>query len=234
MEMLWQDLSYGIRQLARHPGFSAVAILSLAIGIGANSAIFSVTNALLLRPLPYKDADRLVILWNRSPGLNIELDWFSLGQYLDIKAENKVFEQTAVTLGASFNLTGHGVPEHVEGAWVSASLFPLLGVQPAEGRLFAPEENEKGKARTVILSHGFWQRRFGADRGVVGRTLTLNDRNYTIAGVTRAGFSLHKEVMLTVNGIGRADLFLPLQFSEADRTKRGGEDYNIFARLKPA
>ncbi|MGH9838506.1 MAG: ABC transporter permease [Blastocatellia bacterium] len=233
METLLQDISYGIRQLAKTPSFTIVAILSLAIGIGANSAIFSVANALLLRPLPYKDAERLVILWNRSPGLNIELDWFSLGQYLDIKAENWVFEQTAVTLGASFNLTGQGVPEHVEGAWASASLFPLLGVQPAEGRLFSPEENEKGKAQTVILSHGFWQRRFGADGGGVGRTLTLNDQSYTIAGVTPPGFSLHKEVMLTVNGIGRADLFLPLQFSEADRTKRGGEDFNIFARLKP-
>jgi MacB-like periplasmic core domain len=113
-----------------HPGkkrgFTVVAILSLAIGIGAISAIFSVTNALLLRPLPYKDADRLVIMWNRSLGLNVVQDWFSPGQYLDIKAENHVFEQVTTTLGGSYNFTGHGTPEHVDGARVSSSLFPLF------------------------------------------------------------------------------------------------------------
>ncbi|MEK7833668.1 MAG: ABC transporter permease, partial [Acidobacteriota bacterium] len=122
METLWQDLSYTLRRLAKNPGFTLVAALSLAIGIGANSAIFSVANTLLLRPLPFKDADRLVILWNRSPGLNVEQDWFSLGQYLDIKIENRVFEQTAVTIGGSYNLTGAGIPEHIEGARVSSSL----------------------------------------------------------------------------------------------------------------
>src|SRR5215216_3944552 len=106
METLRQDLSYGIRMLFRNPGFTAVAILSLAIGIGANSTIFSVTNALLLRPLPYKDADRLVILWSRSPGLNVTQDWFSPGQYLDIKSQNQVFDQISISIGGSFNLTG--------------------------------------------------------------------------------------------------------------------------------
>lgn len=233
METLWQDLSYSLRRLAKNPGFTIVAILSLAIGIGANSAIFSVTNALLLRPLPYKDADRLVILWNRSPGLNVEQDWFSLGQYLDIKIENQVFEQVAVTIGGSYNLTGQGIPEHIEGARVSSSLFPLLGGQAAYGRVFLPEEDQKGKAPTVILSSAFWQRRFSSDPNVVGRTLRLNDQNLTIIGVLEAGFSLHKEVMPTVNGVQRADVFLPLPMSDADRTNRGGEDYNLFARLKP-
>jgi len=233
MESLWQDLRYGVRALFKKPGFTAVAILSLAIGIGANSAIFSVTNALLLRPLPYRDAERLAILWNRSPGLGVEQDWFSLGQYLDIKFENHVFEQVAATLGGSYNLTGQGIPEHIEGARVSSSLFPLLGVSAASGRIFLPEEDAKGKSSTVILSHGFWQRRFGRDPGVVGKTLTLNDQNFTIVGVLPAGFSLHKEVMPTVNGIQRADVFLPLPISDADRANRGGEDYNIFARLKP-
>src|SRR5262245_62004738 len=123
METLRQDLSHGVRTLLKNSGFTAVAVLSLAIGIGANSAIFSVTNALLLGPLPYKDADRLVILWSRSPGLNVPQDWFSPGQYLDIKADNSVFEETSIAIGASFNLTGHGSPEHVDGARVSSSLF---------------------------------------------------------------------------------------------------------------
>src|SRR5262245_47596253 len=110
MGTLWQDLSYGFRTLFKNPGFTAVAVLSLAIGIGANSAIFSVINALLLRPLPYQDADRLAILWQRSPGLNVAQDWFSPGQYVDVKTQNRVFEQVAVTIGASFNLTGQGGP----------------------------------------------------------------------------------------------------------------------------
>lgn len=233
MEALWNDLYYGIRMLTKNIGFTAVAILSLAIGIGANSAIFSVTNALLLRPLPYKDADRLAILWNRSPGLNIEQDWFSLGQYLDIKIENKVFDEVAVTLGGSFNFTGQGTPEHVEGARVSSSLFPLLHAQTLLGRVFLPEEDEKGKPQTVILSHGFWQRRFGSDPDVVGKTLTLNDKGYTIVGVMAADFSLNREVMPTLNGIQRSDVLLPLPVSESDRTNRGGEDFNILARMKP-
>ncbi len=232
MEALWHDLSYGVRMLTKNIGFTAVAVLSLAIGIGANSAIFSVTNALLLRPLPYKDAERLAILWNRSPGLNIEQDWFSLGQYLDIKIENKVFDHVAVTLGGSFNFTGQGTPEHVEGARVSSSIFPLLSAQASLGRVFLPEEDEKGKPQTVILSHGFWQRRFGSDPDVVGKTLTLNDKSYAIIGVMAADFALNKEVMPTLNGIQRSDVLLPLPISESDRANRGGEDFNIFARMK--
>ena len=106
METLWSDLAYGFRMLLKNPRFTIVAVLSLAIGIGANTAIFSVTNALLLRPLPYKDSDRLVILWNRSPGLNVAQDWFSPGQFLDVKADNQVFEHVAATIDSSFNLTG--------------------------------------------------------------------------------------------------------------------------------
>jgi hypothetical protein len=115
--------------MVKNPGFSAVAVLSLALGIGANSAIFSVTNALLLRPLPYAEADRLVILWSRSPGLNVPQDWFSPGQYLDIKTQNHVFDEISVSIGGSFNLTGHDAPEHIDGARVSSSFFPLLGAR---------------------------------------------------------------------------------------------------------
>ncbi|HMX28634.1 MAG TPA: ABC transporter permease, partial [Blastocatellia bacterium] len=233
METLRQDLWYGIRALAKKPGFTAVAVLSLAIGIGANSAIFSVTNALLLRPLPYKDAERLAILWNRSPGLGVAQDWFSPAQYWDVRTQNHVFEQTAVTIGGSFNLTGTGNPEHVDGARVSSSLFPLLGANALHGRVFSAEEDTPGKAQSVILSYGFWQRRFSSDAGVVGKTLALNGNNFTIVGVMPPGFSLTKEVMLTVNAIERADVLLPLPMGENARTNRGNEDFNIFAKLKP-
>jgi predicted permease len=233
METLWHDLYFGIRMLAKKPGFAAVAILSLAIGIGANSAIFSVTNALLLHPLPYQDADRLVILWSRSPGLNVAQDWFSPGQYLDVKTQNQVFDETAITIGSSFNLTGQGTPERVDGARVSSSLFPLFGVDAMLGRVFSAEEDQPGKSSGVILSHGFWQRRFGADPEIIGKTLTLNDKSFTIVGVMSPGFTLNKQVMLTVNAIQQTDLLLPLPMSASAQTDRDHEDYNIFARLKP-
>lgn len=233
METLWTDLKYGIRTLAKAPAFTAVAIMSLALGIGANSAIFSVANALLLRPLGYEDADRLVILWNRSPGLNVEQDWFSPGQYLDVKLENQTFELTAVTIGGSFNLTGQDTPERVDGARVSSSLFPLFGAKPAIGRVFSAEEDQPGQPPAVILSHGFWKRRFGSDPSIIGRTITLNGSNIVVVGVMSPDFSLNREVMPAVNGIQNADLLLPLPMSETARSNRGNEDYNIFARLKP-
>ncbi|HEX8650253.1 MAG TPA: ABC transporter permease [Pyrinomonadaceae bacterium] len=232
METLWHDLSYGFRMLWKNPGFTITAVLSLAIGIGANSAIFSVTNALLLRPLPYRDAERLVILWNRSPGLNVAQDWFSPGQYLDVKTQNHVFDEVAMTIGGSFNLTGQGTPERVDGARVSSSLFSLLGAQAKLGRVFNTQEDGAGKPTVVILSNGFWQRRFGSDPEIIGKTLTLNGNSFTIVGVMTQDFSLDKEVMPAVNGIEKADVLLPLPMSESDRTDRGHEDYNIFARLK--
>src|SRR4030095_5120093 len=217
METLKQDLSYGFRMLLKSPRFTVVAVLSLAIGIGANTAIFSVTNALLLRPLPYKDAERLVILWQRSPGINVAQDWFSPGQYLDIKAENRVFDQVAATIDSSFNLTGQGTPERVEGARVSSSLFPLLGAQPMLGRVFTPEEDEQGKPTTAVLSCGFWQRHFGGDSQVVGKTLSLNGNSVEVVGVMPPGFALDKEVMPTVNKISNAQMLLSLPMGEGKR-----------------
>lgn len=233
METLWQDLSYAVRTLFKNPGFTFVAVLSLGIGIGVNSAIFSVTDALLLRPLSYKDSDRLVILWSRSPGLNVDQDWFSPGQYLDVKTQNEVFEQAAITIGASFNLTGHEKPEHVDGARVSSSFFPLMGANAMLGRVLLPEEDEPGQPQTVILTHGFWQRRFGSDPDVIGKTLILNGNNFTMVGVMQPEFSLSNEVMPAVNAIERADLLLPLPMSESQRANRGNEDFNIFGKLKP-
>ncbi len=233
MENLLRDLRFGTRMLLKHPGFTAIAVLSLAIGIGANSAIFSVVNALMLRPLPYANADRLTILWSRSPGLNIDQDWFSPGQYLDVKTENTVFDQTAVSIGGSYNLTGQGGPEHVDAARVSSSFFPLIGTGPILGRVFQPEDDLPGRGMTAVLSHGFWQRRFGSDPGVIGKSLNLSGNNVEIIGVLPVGFELTRQVMPTVNAIERADIFLPLPLSEAARANRANEDFNILARLKP-
>jgi predicted permease len=233
MGTLWKDLCYGARMFYRNPGFTAVAVLSLAVGIGANSAIFSVTNAVMLRPLPFSDADRLVILWSRSPGLNVPQDWFSPAQYSDVKTQNHVFDETAISIGGSFNLTGLGTPEHVDGARVSSSLLPMMGAKAALGRLFSAEEDEPGKPTKVILSYGFWQRHFGSDTGAVGKALTLNGTSLTIVGVLPAGFQFNNEVMPTVNSIQNADLILPLPMSAAEQADRDHEDYNMLARLKP-
>jgi len=233
METLKQDLSYALRMLLKHPRFTIVAVFSLAIGIGANTAIFSVTNALLFRPLPYKDADRIAILWQRSPGLNVAQDWFSPGQYLDLKAENRSFDEIAATIDASFNLTGQGSPERVEGARVSSSLFPLFGAEPIMGRAFTSDEDGQGKPTTAILSYGFWQRHFAGAKDVVGKTLALNGNNVEIVGVMGPEFALNKEVMPTVNKVSNAEILLSLPMGEGKRSTRTNEDYNIFARLLP-
>ena len=233
MQRLWHDLTYGFRMLLKNPRFTAAALLSLAIGIGANTAIFSVTNALLLRPLPYKDAERLVILWNRSPGLNVEQDWFSPGQYLDIKAENQVFENVAATIDSSFNLTGEsGLAERVEGARVSSSLFSVLGTTPMLGRSFTAEDDEQGQPTTAILSYSFWQRHFAGDQNVVGKKLSLNGNLVDIVGVMPGDFLLNKEVMPTVNKISNAEILLSLPMGWGKRTTRTNEDYNILGRMR--
>ena len=144
MNALIRDLRYALRALAKNPGFSIAAILSLAIGIGANTSIFSITSALLLRPLPYKDADRLVILWNRSPGLNITQDWFSTAQYFDIKNGHSGFEDVAIAFGTNDNLTGNGDPERIGTIRISSNLLPMLGYRAAMGRLFIADEDVAG------------------------------------------------------------------------------------------
>ena len=170
MQSFWQDVRFAIRAFARQPGHSAAAVLSIAIGIGANTAIFSVAHALLIQPLPYRDADRLVILWNRSPGLNIAEDWFSTAQYFDIKTSQGGFEDLAIALGANLTLTGDGDPERIGAIRVSSNLLPMLGARPLYGRLFESGEDVPGRGGSAILSHGTWVRRYGSDASVVGRS----------------------------------------------------------------
>lgn len=226
------DLRHALRVLGKSPAFAAIAIVSLAIGIGANTAIFSVTNALILRPLPYPDANRIAIVWQRSPGLNVPRDWLSIGQYLDISSGSSAFELVAAAIGASFNVTGDGKPERVDGMKVSSSFFPLFGARAAIGSVFTSDDDAPGKAPRVILTHGYWQRRFGGDRGVIGKSVLLNGTSVTIAGVLAASFSFDKEVMPAVNGIQRVDLLLPLPLPPSAQAIRDREDYNVFAKLR--
>jgi hypothetical protein len=153
MENLFQDLRYGIRMLVKQPGFTVVAIITLALGIGANTAIFSVVNGLLLRPLPYRDSERLAIIWTHSPGANVAQDWPSPGQYSAIKSETSVFEEVAIAQGGSANLTGRTVPERVGAVWTSSVMFSLLEAKPVLGRVLLAEEDAPGKPLAAILSY---------------------------------------------------------------------------------
>ena len=231
--MLWQDLRYGLRVLARRPAFALVAVITLGLGIGANSAIFSIINGLLLRPLPYAGSDRLAIIWTHSPGANVEQDWPSPGQYSAIKSQNSVFETLAIAQGGSANLTGYTAPERIGAVWSSSEMFSLLGVSPIFGRVFTPDEDAAGTQKTAILSYGLWQRRFGGDPNILGQALTVDGDSYNVVGVMPAEFSLSQEVMPTVGSAAQAEILLSLPMSAKDLSSQGNENYNVLARLKP-
>src|SRR6476619_7660979 len=242
MSAFLQDVRYAIRTLRRSWGLTLVIVASLAIGIGANSAIFSVVNALLLKPLPYPEADRLAVLWLRSPGINIPQDWPSPGQYIDIQQENHSFAEMSISRGRSGTLLDVEIPQRVEGLETSSSLFHLLGATPLYGRLLRPEEDSLGHAPVVVLSHAFWRRAFGADPNVVGKVITLNGfqnpdmpgNQYEVFAVLGPDFLLNGEIMPTVAGIRQMDVFLSLPFGPETQVKRrGDENFNIMARLKP-
>ena len=237
-------MSYALRSLLRTPGFSIAAILSIAIGVGANTAIYSVASALLLHPLPYRNADRLVILWNRSPGLGITEDWFSTAQYFDIKNGHGGFEELAIAIGSLFNLRGVGgdgtpgsslaEPERIGTIRMSSTLLPMLGARAALGRLFSEQEDRAGAPDVAILNHATWMRRYGGDPQILGRMLLLNDRPFQIVGVLERSFALPREVMPTLGGAEDAEVVIPLPLGPGDVTRRDREDYNIIGRLRAA
>ena len=232
---LVQDLRYGLRTLAKNPGFTAVAVLTLALGIGANTAIFSVVNALLLRPLPFPAPDQLVRVVSVRLRENAP-DNASYPDFADWRAQNHVFERMAAFHIDSFTLTGQGEAAHIPGAVVSAELFSLLGVRPALGRAFLPEEDKLGAADgglVVILSHRLWQERFGADPGIVGRTIELDNRSFTVVGVMPAGFQFPIQAgpidfWTTV----AVEFIAPTGFHPMAE-QRGAHYLDVIARLKP-
>ena len=218
-ETIWQDVRFGFRLLRKNPSFTAIAVLTLALGIGANTAIFSVVNGVLLRPLPYANPEQLVTIYRNTPGGPV-----SPRVYLNLKRNNTVFADMAAlsNIGWPANLTGEGDAERLEGVKVSANLFSVLGVAPQLGRAFRDEEDRPGENRVVVLSHALWQRRFGADRQAVGRTLTLNGDRYIIVGVMPADFRYHD----------KTDLWTPMAFTAEDANFPGNYLEPI-ARLKP-
>ena len=183
METIWQDLKYGARMLFKNPAFAATAVSTLALGIGANTAIFSVVDSVLIQPLPYKNADRLVVPVATSPSNDIDRGAVSYADYVDWKNDGKSFEQIAVFWGKNFDLTGGSEPERVTGLSVSEDYFKVIAVEPALGRSFVSEEHAQGGPKAAVLSHGLWQRRFGADPHVLGSAIKIGGESCTVVGV---------------------------------------------------
>src|SRR6202048_330084 len=185
MGNLWQDLRFGARMLLKHPGVAIIAVLTLALGIGANTAIFSVVNAVMLRPLPYNNPDRLVSLWAKVPEHG---RWRATpANFLDWKQQNTSLEDLAAFGSSTMTLTGDGEPEQLLGTRASAGYFSTVGVEPMLGRSFLSEEYEPGKGQVVILGHAFWQRRFGGDPRIINKAITLDGSIYTVTGVMPPG-----------------------------------------------
>jgi predicted permease len=227
------DLIYALRTLRKNLGLTVVIVASLAIGIGANSALFSVVNALLLRPLPYPNPDRLAAIWLHSPGIGIFRDWPSPGQFIDLQKENQSFDQMALAQSRNFTLTGRNQPERIGGMRAQSSLLSILGARPQLGRLPSPDEDVPGKPPVVILSDAIWRRLFRSDPGIVGKSITLNGNPFTVAGVLTPGFLLNAEIMPSEGPLENVDLYLPLPLGADAVNRRGDENYNILVRLKP-
>jgi putative ABC transport system permease protein len=224
IETLLQDVRYGARTLRKNPGFTFFAAVVLALGIAANTAIFSIADTVLLRPLPYRDAGRLVMVWEDSAPYGFPRDTPAPGNFSDWKARNEVFEDMAASSDGTFNLTGDGNPQEILGRYVTANLFSVLGTRVALGRDFRPEDDIPGTARVAILSHGLWLQRFGGDPQIVGKEMHLNYEKYAVIGVMPRGFQFPDR---------EAQLWVPAQFTKERLANHGNHFLNVVARLKP-
>jgi putative ABC transport system permease protein len=225
MRTFLQDIRYGLRILAKSPGFTAAALLTLMLGIGATAAIFSVVDAVLLRALPFRDPSRLVAVYEDISHWGFPRNTPAAGNYADWKAQTRVFEDVAATAFQVYNLSGKGEdPEKLEGEKATQNLFSVLGVTPELGRLFTADEDRPGFQHVALISHELWTRRFGADRKVIGREILLNNEKYTVIGVLPPGFHFEAK-----NG----DIWTPMAFTPEQLTNRGAHYLNVVARLQP-
>jgi putative ABC transport system permease protein len=225
MRTLFQDIRYGLRMMAKNPGFTFFVVAVLALGIAANTAIFSIADPVLVRPLPYRQADRLVMVWEDASSYGFPRDTPAPGNFADWKARNQVFEDMAASaFSGSFNLTGEGNPEEIPGDFVTANLFSVLGARPALGRDFSASDDVPGAPRVVILSQGLFLRRFGGDPQIIGKQLWLNYEKYDVVGVMPRGFQFPDR---------DPQLWAPVQFTPAQLANHGNHHLQVVARLKP-
>ena len=234
METLLKDLHYAIRSLLKHPGFTAIAVITLALGIGANTAMFSVINGVLLRPLPYHQPERLVTIWEESPERGMYQMPVSFANMREWINQNHTFEQISAYTFTDLNFTGTGEPARLSTVRASANLFSLVGATPMLGRTFLPEEDKDGASRVVVLSHAIWQSRFGSTPEIIGQSVTLNNQNYTVVGVMPSSF----QFPVGFGYLGKVlndpiDLYVPLAATE-EEAGRGNYSFFVLGRLRPA
>ena len=227
MNTLFQDLRFGLRSMRKRPGFTAIAVLTLALGIGANTAIFSVVDAVLLKPLPYADADRLVFLWSTTPAQGPDTFGSAMPDYREWRDQNQSFEGLAGFYYGNFNLSTAGAePEQVQGAYSTHNLFDVLKVTPQAGRTFTPEEDQYGRHRVAPVSHGLWQRRFGGSRDVVGQAIKIGGESFTVVGVMPRG-------MAFFDNVPEVELWTPIAFAPGDSfDTRNNHFVTLVGRLK--
>src|SRR5687768_10577554 len=230
MSTLLADIRFGARMLLKSPTMTVVALLALTLGIGANTAIFSVVNAVLLRGFPYADAEQLVLVWEKRQGGRTDQNVINLGNFSDWKEQNQVFSDMAVFFDRSFNLTSDGEPEEVPGQFCTKNPFSVLGSNAILGRTFVNEDGREGQPRVVVISHGLWQRRFGSDPHIVGRQIILNELPSTIVGVMPANFGWH--IQRGTQASKPAYIWLPFHITN-DLRRRRGRFASAVARLKP-
>ena len=238
MGTLWQDLRYGARMLWKNPGFTLVVVLALALGIGANTAIFSVVNAVLLRPLPFEQPEQLVLVWETHPfGRQLGYEHLpgSTANFTDLRRRSDVFSELAALDSWSAVLTGSNEPERLTGVKTSANLFTLLRMNPAHGRGFVADEDRPGNNRVVVVSHGLWQRRFGGDPSLVGKSLTLDGDNYTVVGIMPEHSSFPQNMGLPAffDFEQKTDLWTPIALTDEQAKNRGSHHIGVVGRLKP-
>jgi putative ABC transport system permease protein len=226
MRTLLEDLRFSYRMLIKKPGFTLIAVATIALGIGANSAIFSVINAVLLNPLPFPNSEQLVMVWGKLPAHELEKLNASPAEFVDYRDRNHTFSAAAVYASLGRNLTGAGEPERHTVTFVTADLFPLLEVQPLHGRAFFAEEDRPGHEQVVILSYGLWQRRFAGDERIVGQSVMLDGKSHTVVGVMPASFQFPD---------GETAIWKPMAFTAEDLNEdsRGSHYLNLIGRLKP-
>ena len=230
MTTLITDIKFGARMLLKSPMMTFVALFALTLGIGANTAIFSVVNGVLLRSFPYADPERLALVWEKRQGGRTDQNVINLGNFSDWKDQNNVFADMAVFFDNSFNLTGDGEPEEITGQYGTTNLFSVLGTNPVLGRTFAADDGREGQPRVIILSYGLWQRRFGGDMQIVGRQILVNERPATVIGVMPSTFGWH--IRRGSRARKPADIWIPLQITNELRERRG-RFASAVARLKP-
>src|SRR5262245_28114216 len=222
MDSIIKDIRFALRGLIKHPAFTIIAVVTLALGIGGSTSIFTVVNAALLRGLPYKSPDRLYHLWEQTPKAEYPKREFSYPDYQDYQ-QNNVFEGLAAYTGGGAILSSPGDPESINAPLVNANFFSVLGVDPILGRTFQTGEDVPGAPKTTVLTYGLWQRRFGGEPGVIGQALTINGESYTVIGVLPANFQF---------ALRPADLFLPYQPTPNQLSRRFMHGTNLIGRLK--